>query len=191
MPRFTESQREQAFGLLSVGSSKRQVAGRFGCTRATIYRLEQRYEETGRTRDRYRSGRPRVTTARQDRRIRLQHLRNRFRTAVMTASETQAFTINESPVKRSLIASENMEFALADQLLVSCTTLADVEIVLTGEVYIVKEHGDIATGHEWYSATSRGFNCIVQTVVSAYIGALENVTLDIVFGKLIALVAAP
>ncbi len=88
MPRLTEAQRQQAIGLLSVGISKRQVAGRFGCTRATIYRLEQRYEETGRTRDRYRSGRPRVTTARQDRRIRLQHLRNRFRTAVMTASET-------------------------------------------------------------------------------------------------------
>ena len=40
------------------------------------------------TNDRPRSGRPRVTTRRQDRYIRLTHLRNRFRTAVETFQVT-------------------------------------------------------------------------------------------------------
>ena len=55
-----------------------------GCT---ISRLVQRLRATGRLTDRPRSGRPRVTTQRQDRRIRYVHLRNRLRTATETARE--------------------------------------------------------------------------------------------------------
>ena len=54
---------------------------------STISRLLQRLRATGRLTDRPRSGRPRVTTQRQDRRIRLVHLRNRLRTATETARE--------------------------------------------------------------------------------------------------------
>ena len=54
---------------------------------STISRLVQRLRATGRLTDRPRSGRPRVTTQRQDRRIRLVHLRNRLRTATETARE--------------------------------------------------------------------------------------------------------
>ena len=44
------------------------------CTKLTITRLIQRYRVTGRTADRPRSGRPRVTTAREDRHLRILHL---------------------------------------------------------------------------------------------------------------------
>ena len=54
---------------------------------STISRLVQRLRATGRLTDRLRSGRPRVTTQCQDRRIRLVHLRNRLRTATETARE--------------------------------------------------------------------------------------------------------
>ena len=57
-----------------------------GCT-STISRLVQRLRATGRLTDRPRSGRPRVTTQRQDRRIRIVHLRNRLRTAAENARE--------------------------------------------------------------------------------------------------------
>ena len=88
MPRLAQVHRDQAIGMLAAGLSKVEVARRFGCTKATIYRLERRFEQTGLTQDRPRSGAPRVTTPRQDRRIRLQHLRERFRTATRTAAET-------------------------------------------------------------------------------------------------------
>ena len=51
-------------------------------TRATITRLLTRYRLYGTVIDLRQSGRPRVTTARQDRHIRTSHLRNRFQTAV-------------------------------------------------------------------------------------------------------------
>ena len=80
--------REHAFGILIAGASKIEVARRFGCTRAVVYRLEMQYRQTGNTLDRPCSGRPRVTTAQHDRRICIHHLRERFRTATLTASET-------------------------------------------------------------------------------------------------------
>ena len=55
---------------------------------STIKRLVQRLRETGRVADRPRSGRPRVTSQRQDRAIRLARLRNRHLTATETAVNT-------------------------------------------------------------------------------------------------------
>jgi hypothetical protein len=46
------------------------------------YEMTTEFVQFGNTNDRPRSGRPRVTTARQDRLMRLTHLRNRTRTAV-------------------------------------------------------------------------------------------------------------
>ena len=55
---------------------------------STIERLVRRLRETGRVADRPRSGRPRVTSQRQDRAIRLAHLRYRHLTATETAVNT-------------------------------------------------------------------------------------------------------
>ena len=88
MARLTEVQRGQAIALLMQGQTQRQVAMQFGVNVSTIERLVRRLRETGRLADRPRTGRPRVTTRRQDRAIRLAHLRNRYVTATETANNT-------------------------------------------------------------------------------------------------------
>ena len=53
--------------------------------RNTVSALWRRYQQSGNTRDRRRSGRLRVTSLRQDTYIRVTHLRNRLQTAALTA----------------------------------------------------------------------------------------------------------
>ena len=67
------------------GQRQQQVANHFGVNVSTIERLVRRLRETGHLADRPRSGRPRVTSRRQDRTIRMAHLRNRHLTATETA----------------------------------------------------------------------------------------------------------
>ena len=88
MVRMTEVQRGQAIALLMQGQRQQQVARHFGVHVSTTERLVRRLRETGRVADRPRSGRPRVTSQRQDRAIRLAHLRNRHLTATETAVDT-------------------------------------------------------------------------------------------------------
>jgi transposase len=80
-------------------------ANHFNVSRMTIYRLMIRLRDMGNTSDRPRSGRPRVTTLRQDRHIRFIHLRNRFVTVVLTARLTPSRTnvrISEQTVRNIL-----------------------------------------------------------------------------------------
>ena len=88
MPRLTAEQRQLALGMLEVGIRQDHVARHLGCTQGTISNLVRRFRQSGSVDDRSRSGRPRVTTVRQDRYIVLQHLRNRFHPASRTASTT-------------------------------------------------------------------------------------------------------
>ena len=67
--------------MLMQGQRQQQVALQFGVNVSTIECLVRRLRDTGRVADRLRRGRPRVTTPRQDRTIRLAHLRNRHVTA--------------------------------------------------------------------------------------------------------------
>ena len=87
MPRLNNDQRNQAIGMLNAGTSVTAVSRLFGCTRKAIERLRRRFRATGNVRDRPRSGRPRVTTAADDRYIVVQHLRNRCLTATATARQ--------------------------------------------------------------------------------------------------------
>ena len=87
MVRLSQLDRGRAIALILQGRSQRDVAQQFGVHESTISRLVQRLRATGRLTDHPRSGRPRVTTQRQDRRIHLVHLRNRFRTAIETTRE--------------------------------------------------------------------------------------------------------
>ena len=80
MGRLSAVQREQAIGMLRGHLSKSTVARRMNVHPSTIGRLEERFRTTGRTRDRPRTGQPRVTTQRQDAFLRQLHLRNRFLT---------------------------------------------------------------------------------------------------------------
>ena len=80
MPRLNNNERNQA----NAGMSATVVLRHFRCTRKTIERLRRRFRVTGNVADLPRSGRPRVTTAADDRYIVLQHLRNRCLTATAT-----------------------------------------------------------------------------------------------------------
>ena len=58
-----------SYGMLNAGMSATVVSRHFGCTRKTIECLRRRLFVTGNVADRPRSGRPRVTTAADDRYI--------------------------------------------------------------------------------------------------------------------------
>ena len=105
MPRLSAQEPERALGQLQARRSVRDVTATFGCHLATIYRLETRYHLTGAVNDRPRSGRPRVTSQRQDRHIRFVHLRERSKPATMTTRETAGRhnnRISGSTVRRRL-----------------------------------------------------------------------------------------
>jgi transposase len=85
MPRLSLADRQQDIGILQAGMSQGEVAAHFQCHRNTTSALVRRQTEQNDVADRPRSGRPRVTTARQDRWIQVTHVRNRRRTAADTA----------------------------------------------------------------------------------------------------------
>ena len=85
MPRLDENQRLRAIGMLHAGLGQNVDAIHFGCHRSTILLLWRRNRQSGSTRDRIRSGRPRITSRRQDFHIRLVHLPYRFQTSSLTA----------------------------------------------------------------------------------------------------------
>ena len=84
MSRLDENQRLRAIGMLHAGMAQNVDGIHFGCHRNTILSLWRRFRQSGSTRDRRRSGHPRVASRRQDNHIRLVHLRNRFQTPNLT-----------------------------------------------------------------------------------------------------------
>jgi len=105
MPRLSREQRDQALGRLDAGQTARQVANNFNVNVRTIYRLQQRVQTTGNTADRPRSGRPPVTTLRQNRQIVRHHLQNRFARATENARATigsHQRPISDDTVRRRL-----------------------------------------------------------------------------------------
>jgi transposase len=105
MPRLRQNEREYAVGMLLAGMAQTQIANHFNVSRMTIYQLMIPLRDTGNTSDRPRSGRPLMTTLRQDRHIRFIHLRNRFVTAVHTARLTPGRTnvrISDQTVRNKL-----------------------------------------------------------------------------------------
>jgi transposase-like protein len=87
MPRLNQNQRIQALTMLARGDNVSNVSRAFGCHRNTIFRLRQRFQQTGGVADRPRPGRPRVTNPPTDRFITLRHLRRRFQTATSSARQ--------------------------------------------------------------------------------------------------------
>ena len=89
MPRLNNGERNQAIGMVIAGNSNAAIARQLHVHPSTITRLRIRFIATGSVADRPRPGAPPVTSARQDRNIRMQHIRNRFQTAAATARVTQ------------------------------------------------------------------------------------------------------
>ena len=88
MPRLDTATRNIVIGRLQAGDLQNAVAKLYNVHRSTISGLLQRYmyQQSSSTADRQRSRRPRITSAAQDRYIRVLHLRNRTVTARETAS---------------------------------------------------------------------------------------------------------
>ncbi|ELU16984.1 hypothetical protein CAPTEDRAFT_201866, partial [Capitella teleta] len=86
---LTALQRELSRSLLDRGVKPGTIARQMECNASTIRCLHQRAAETGSTTDRLRTGRPKVTTERQDRQIRRAQIQNRFKIAVVTARGTR------------------------------------------------------------------------------------------------------
>ena len=84
MPRMSKRERYEAIGMLR-NMSINDVASFFNVDRTTISRLKVKTMQTGDVVDLRRSGRPRKTSAAEDRHIRTMHLRDRFKSASETA----------------------------------------------------------------------------------------------------------
>jgi len=87
MPRLRQNNCERAVGMVQAGMIHQAVAGHYDVSRITISRLMNLLRQTGRMNDRHRNGRPRVTSQRQEKHVRLIHFRNRI-TAEDTARRT-------------------------------------------------------------------------------------------------------
>lgn len=81
---MTKNERFEAIGMLRALTIK-DVAAHFNVDRRTIGRLKSKFNHTGDVSDHHRSGRPRKTTAAEDREIRTTHLRDRFKSAKETS----------------------------------------------------------------------------------------------------------
>jgi transposase len=108
MPRLDENQCLCAIGMLQAGLAQNVVARHFDCHRNTILSLWRRFRQSGNARDRRRSGRPRVTSRRQDNHIRLVHLRNRFQMSSLTARSIPGLRPISSRTVRNRLREHNI-----------------------------------------------------------------------------------
>ena len=77
MPRLHQNDRERAVCMCQAGMTHQAATDHFDVSRITISRLMIRLRQTDRTNDRPCNDRPRVSSQRQDRHLRLFHLRKR------------------------------------------------------------------------------------------------------------------
>ena len=88
MPRLRPNDRERAIGMVQAWMTHQAVADHLNVSRITISRLIIRLRQTDRTNNRPCSGKSRVRSQREDRHLRLIHLRNRMITVGDTARRT-------------------------------------------------------------------------------------------------------
>ena len=122
MPRMPPNLREHAMGMLNAGMTVNAVAMSIGCSTRAIRHLRQRFQATGRTEDRSRSGRQRITMRGQDRYIRSIHQDNRSQTATATAANTRGTHSNRISAEtvRSRLREGGLLGHVVDMLLVLC-----------------------------------------------------------------------
>ena len=105
MPQLCQDDRERAMDMVQAGITHQAVADHFNVSKITIARLIIRLRQTCRTNDRPRNDGTRVTSQRQNRHLRLIHLRNCMITDEDTAHRTPALAnipISDPPVRRRL-----------------------------------------------------------------------------------------
>jgi transposase len=105
-----------AVALSEKGRTQQSIAERFSVMQSTISRVINRYLETGINKRRTGKGRKRMTTANQDRFLRLQTLRQRF---VTSTSLQEAFSlrynalISQDTIRRRLAEHQLLPYVLA------------------------------------------------------------------------------
>ena len=107
MPRLSDSDRNRIIGEIRAGIKPSEVALRYNVHRSAVYRLMNKFTQDGDVVDRPRSGRPRVTDAREDRAMLMEHRRNPYRSAAETARVTirhHGRRISDRTVRRRLHA---------------------------------------------------------------------------------------
>ena len=92
----------RAVGMLAAEMTQIVVAIVMNNTQKTISFIWNKFRSAGSTDNRQRSGRPRVTTSNEERRVRSIHLRNRFAPAVNTAAHALRRTVNVQTVQNRL-----------------------------------------------------------------------------------------
>ena len=192
MVRLTQDQRNVAVQMLLRGASQAVIARNFQVSKSTITRLYQRLRQTGTTNDRPRSGRPRVTTRRQDRYIRLTHLRDRFREAAETSQVTPGTHNNR--ISADTVRNRLREFGLRPRR-------PYVGMPLTPrrrQVRMLEWRGSHNIGQTCFPfvsgvtlcfLTSPGTCCTELTAVNVCIGVTESVIVTIVWLNVIDLEA--
>ncbi|KAK7114809.1 hypothetical protein V1264_000801 [Littorina saxatilis] len=90
--KLSDLDRGRAIGWLQDGVAARQVAQGLAVAPSVSIRLKQRFHATGRVQERQRSGRPRVTTQREDRFIQRQAMQQRMAPANNIRQRRQATT---------------------------------------------------------------------------------------------------
>src|ERR1700683_5299500 len=74
---LTNCERGQIIGFKKAGWSERKIAREVGCSQSQVNYTWNKFQVTNDIKNRSRSGRPRCTTVRQDRRIKFTSLSNR------------------------------------------------------------------------------------------------------------------
>ena len=149
--------------------------------RNMISALWRRYQQSGNTRDRRRSGRPRVTSLRQNTYIRVTHLRNQLQTAALTARGT----LVQEPWETACM---NGTFALGVQQ--SVQSYSDVTVLLAlhaaGPIFALLDK----IGRVSWTQTSHVSTWIAVMVVPGYTVELENGTRITVLLNVVSLAGA-
>ena len=108
--KLSDFDRARAIAWFQAGMSVRQVAQRLAVSHSVIVRLIQRFATTGLIQEQQRSGRPRVTTARQDRFIQFHALRERTSTAndIRRRLQASSNTVVSDQTVRNRLHERNM-----------------------------------------------------------------------------------
>ena len=80
--RLSEGKRGEAVGLRKAGWTQQQIADEVGCTQPEVHYLLKKVAKTGSVSDLPRSGRPRKTSDRDDRALKIASVKNRKATAI-------------------------------------------------------------------------------------------------------------
>ena len=105
VPRLIENQCLRAIGMIQPGLAQNIVARHFWVHRNTI---QSKLRQSGNTRDRQRSGRPRMTSGQQDNHIRLVHLRDWFQTSNLTARSITGLRPISSRAVRNILRDRHI-----------------------------------------------------------------------------------